>query len=70
MLHYPALIIIPKTILYSFVRFNEQLKAVAVNIDDFYIRIALEILAQFGDENVHRPGGEVVIFAPYFGQCF
>jgi hypothetical protein len=40
-----------------------------MNILDFNSLIRLEVLAQFGDVNVHASAGKIVVVFPYFQQC-
>ena len=44
---------------------SNQFVALAMNVDDFHVLICLEMLAQFGDVDVHRAGIEIVVVNPY-----
>ena len=43
---------------------GDELVAFAVDIDDFYLRIVLQVLAQLGDVDIHRAGVEIVVVNP------
>lgn len=44
---------------------RDELIALAVNIDDLYRRIVLQMLAQLGDVNIHAAGIEIIVIDPY-----
>ena len=39
-----------------------------MDVDDFQGGVFFEVLAQFGDEDIHAAGGEVVVGAPDLGE--
>ena len=43
---------------------RDELVALAVDVDDFDLRIVFQVLAQLGDIDVHRAGVEVVVVDP------
>ena len=43
---------------------SDKLIAFAVDIDDFNRRIVLQVLAQFGDVDIHRTGVKVIVVDP------
>ena len=48
---------------------SNELVALTVDIDDFYLVVVLEMLAQLGDVNVHGAGIEVVVVDPDCLEC-
>lgn len=53
---------------FLFLLFLYQLKAVSMDVDDFQGRVSFEVFTQFGDEDIHAAGGEVVVGAPDLGE--
>ena len=43
---------------------RNKLVALAMDVDDFNLRILLQVLAQLGDVHIHRAGVEVVVVYP------
>ena len=48
---------------------RNQFVAFSVNIDNLYLRIILQMLAQLGDLNIHRTRIEIVVVNPDCLQC-
>ena len=48
---------------------RNQLITLAVNVDDFYLRIVFQVFTQLGDINVHRACIEIVVVNPDGLQC-
>ena len=43
---------------------DDEFVAFAVDVDDFNLRVVLQMLAQLGDINVHRACVEIVVVNP------
>ena len=43
---------------------SNEFVTLAVDVDDFNLRIVLQMLAKLGDVNIHRAGIEIVVVNP------
>ena len=43
---------------------DDELVALAVDVDDLYVGVFFEVLAQLGDVHVHAAGVEVIVIYP------